>query len=351
VSLSFALILVTGLVVIAGPTSALQPEAIADTPGHLQAGTDWTVGGPCGSTIQACIDNPIVLNGDRILIPSGRYTESLTLNKAASLIGAGASTTVIHAIPGQRVITVTGSIITETTVISGLSFVGGNVTSSAHPRIGGGILVSGTAQPLIRNAMILNNRAWEGGGVFALSGSGLTFMHVTVSSNTASTGFGGGLCVWSPTPITLTDVTIVSNTSAIAGGAVYAHGDVTIADSHIEGNIAVSDGGGMVVYGTPAMTNTKLVSNTATIGGGGGVFLQSNAVIIDSLFERNVSLQNKSGGLFTFDPLTLINTDFISNSSQGSGGGGLYSHTTPPAAARALRSSSTWARHPTNSCT
>ena len=63
--------------------------------------TNYTVGGACGSTIQACIN--FAANGDTISIPAGTYSESLTLDKAISLTGALSTTTFIHAISNQRV--------------------------------------------------------------------------------------------------------------------------------------------------------------------------------------------------------------------------------------------------------
>jgi pectin methylesterase-like acyl-CoA thioesterase len=77
----------------------------------------------CSGSIQACID--AANDGDTILIAAGRYTESLTLSKPVSLTGENRDTTIIHAIAGQRVLTVTGATISTTVVISGLTFTGG----------------------------------------------------------------------------------------------------------------------------------------------------------------------------------------------------------------------------------
>ncbi len=63
-----------------------------------------TVSAGCGS-IAACIvtANP----GDTISIPAGQYTESVTLDKAVSLIGASPANRIWNAATGDRVLTVT----------------------------------------------------------------------------------------------------------------------------------------------------------------------------------------------------------------------------------------------------
>src|SRR5512135_2120125 len=73
----------------------------------------------CSGLIQDCIDS--AAGGDTIVIAAGDYTESLTLNKAVSLTGVDSATTIIHAAPGQRVLTVMGATITNSTIISGMT--------------------------------------------------------------------------------------------------------------------------------------------------------------------------------------------------------------------------------------
>jgi hypothetical protein len=160
VVMALAFVVLLGVLGALGQISDVRAE-------RFRVATDYTVGGLCGATIQACINNPIVVNGDRILIPTDTYTESLTLDKAVSLIGVDASTTVIHAVSGQRVITVTGSIITATTVISGVTITGGNVTSNySYPAgAGGGVFLDNAAQPLLQNVVISDNHAFWGGGL------------------------------------------------------------------------------------------------------------------------------------------------------------------------------------------
>jgi hypothetical protein len=85
----------------------------------------------CGATIQACID--AAQGGDTIFIPAGDYTESLTLSKAVSLTGELSSTTILHALPNTRVLTVTGAAADSSTLISGLTFAGGQALGGICP--------------------------------------------------------------------------------------------------------------------------------------------------------------------------------------------------------------------------
>src|SRR5512147_741001 len=47
--------------------------------------TTWTVGGPCGTTIQACVN--YAANGDTVLVPFGTYVEFVRMHHPVSLIG------------------------------------------------------------------------------------------------------------------------------------------------------------------------------------------------------------------------------------------------------------------------
>jgi nitrous oxidase accessory protein NosD len=86
----------------------------------------------CAGSLQACLD--AASDGDTVIIPAGTYTESLTLNKAITLTGVNSATTIIHAIEGQRVLTVTGAPISASIVISGFTLMGG------HAATGGSLL-------------------------------------------------------------------------------------------------------------------------------------------------------------------------------------------------------------------
>src|SRR6185295_1414880 len=117
-------------------------------------------------------------------------TESLTLSKAVSLTGALSSTTILHALPDTRVLTVTGAAVDSSVVISGLMFTGGYAKGGSCPTgCGGAILITGTAQPGLRSLQVVTNVAdWQGGGIYAFGN--LTLSDLQFISN--ATQFGGG---------------------------------------------------------------------------------------------------------------------------------------------------------------
>lgn len=158
----------------------------------------------CGATLQACINTADP--NDTIQIQAGTYITSVTLNKPVSLVGAGAASTIIRALPNQRVMTVTGATISNTIVISGLTLAGGNITgTTCSQSCGGAMLITGTARPLLQNLVISNS--------------------VSGAPNLAAGGLGGGLYVHDGSPLMLLNVTVISNTSKSNSGAAAVLAD------------------------------------------------------------------------------------------------------------------------------
>src|SRR5579859_258867 len=280
----------------------------------------------CGATIQACIDGASA--GDTILISADDYTESLTLSKAVSLTGALSSTTILHALPNTRVLTVTGAVVNSSVVISGLTFTGGLVTGTlACPdSCGGGILITDTAQPLLVNVRLISNTAaFDGGGLWtggSIEADGSQFINNRALGAPVSYyyvgGNGGGL---SASSANLVGSQFISN-SALYGGGVQAF-TLVMTGTQFTSNASTFGGGGAFAYSL-VTTGTQFISNTTSGSGGGASTQLVNAS--GGLFEAN-SAAGIGGGLAMAPcascgpDATLIGTQFISNTAAGDGGG------------------------------
>ena len=258
-----------------------------------------------GESIQAAINaaNP----GATIVINPGTYTESLTLNKAVSLTGVNSATVIIRAVANQRVLMVTGSVVNQSVTIANLTLTKGNVTSgkTCPAYCGGGILITGTAQPGLQYLIITDNRAGERGGGLYADG-----------------------------PLTLTHVTFISNTVQHAGGGAYIKGNAVANDDYFErneclGSTADCAGGGLMAENMLTLNNSRFMSNTVvggTFGGyGGGVYAGRAVTVTNSDFENNQCAGSfcTAGGLYAFQTLTANDTVFKDNSAIN-GVGGIY---------------------------
>src|SRR6185369_14745913 len=94
---------------------------------------------------------------------------------------------ILQALADQRVITVTGPAISNSVVISGLTFTGGQLpgATSCPQDCGGGLLLENSAQPLLVNLIITGNSAYDGGGLYADSGSPVSMTNSQVLINTS----------------------------------------------------------------------------------------------------------------------------------------------------------------------
>jgi predicted outer membrane repeat protein len=280
----------------------------------------------CSGSIQACID--AANDGDTILIAAGRYTESLTLSKPVSLTGENRDTTIIHAVAGQRVLTVTGVTISNSVVISGLTFTGG------ESDLGGGISIGNDAQPVLASIAVVGNSATYGGGIVAPililrdslvsnnSGGGVvaSLANVTGSQFTSNTLFSA----LGADTLFLTGTQFLNNTAS-EGGGIYVSQSAHIINAHFENNRCTGEycgGGGIKISpyfsGSLVLRSATFINNSAYDGG--AVSSDKSVLIEDSSFISNTA-NNYGGGLYASGIATISDTDFISNSSANDGGG------------------------------
>jgi predicted outer membrane repeat protein len=332
---------------LGGPvhTALAAPSAPATT-------RTWPGSGVCAGSLQACINGSNAL--DTIEIQPNTYITSITLSKAVSLTGVSSATVILQALTGQRVLTVTGAAISNSVVISGITFRGGKPAGGICPAgCGGAILITGTASPLLHGLLITNNVAgFEGGGIFANAGSPLRLEAVSVLSNT-SVLHGGGTFAGGPAtldgglfrnnrctlsgcgagalyatgPSSVNGTQFISNTSLGGAGAVYVPFAATFTGGLFQDNRCTEDscfGGALYANSSLAMTGTQFLSNTSRYFGG-AVYANQPAGLRGVLFRNNRCTQTgcSGGGVQAFNTLALTNTQFISNSSLAGGGAAL----------------------------
>jgi fibronectin-binding autotransporter adhesin len=264
----------------------------------------------CSGSIQACID--AANDGDTILIAAGTYTESLTLSRPISLTGVSSDTTILYAMAGQRILTATGTTISNAIVISGLTFIGGQANN-------GGAVLADAQMSIIAARFISNTALNRGGAVYANVALNLADSRF---ENNFATHEGGGLFAGSA--VTLTNVEFISNTADGGGGIYAAAGPVNDVNGHFAENISLSYGGGLLVNGRLNMSGSVVLDNQITgINAGGGAGAVANDAELTAVrFENNDSAGPNGGGLGIYGgTVYLTNTQFISNVTTGGGGG------------------------------
>ena len=269
-------------------------------------------------TLQTWINN--ASNGDTIVIPAGTYNESLTVNKTLTLTGVSSSTTIIQAVTGQRVITVTSG---NNLRLENLTVTGGQTND-----VGGGVKLLNGSLTLI-NSRIISNTAAYGGGVFQEGTNGrVNAIGSRIELNTA-TNHGGGLYVRGSAAFTNTQV--LSNTANLHGGGLHVDtGRVEVSGGVWGNNRALSGNGGAInLNGNLSLSGTLIVSNTALNGGGVQQWNTAPTVnITNTRFERNGARSIGGGaalsGTFSISSSTFATNTVDSGSASSTFGGGLY---------------------------
>jgi uncharacterized repeat protein (TIGR01451 family) len=311
-------------------------------------------------------------SGDTVFLPASpsHYTVSsgeITIAKAITIQGAGASSSVVDAGGTSRVFHVTSGVPSAATVtFQDLTITGGTTTSSPG---GGGVLADHgnlvfTGVAVSGNAANVTGTANDGGGGIYDNDQNITLTNSTVSGNTASvTGnptsanSGGGGIYQNGHDITLTNSTVSGNTasatgssvSRVGGGGIYQDGfQTTLTNSAVSHNMAsvtgssgdVAGGGGIINDGSAVLLNgTTIDHNTANVAsvasasrsGGGGVLdngagpVYVNSTISDNTTNALASPTNGGGGVAT-ENVTMwqaTNTTIAGNSASAATGGGV----------------------------
>jgi len=248
--------------------------------------TDRIVGTDECPTIQACID--LAVAGDRVVIPAGRYVEHLQLRKGVSLIGAGAAVTVVRSDSASaKTLSISAQTapITASTVISGLTFTGGNSTTA-----GGGIGLQFPMSPTIQNVIVTGNTSYTGGGVGISAGASALMVNVMITGNvsTGAMGYGGSGLFMNGNTVTLINSLVADNVDGSSRGQIEVLGGTAIIEYGTVANVTRRAGAGVVTTGGAAViTNTIITDHSTGIKSISGHVVEDYNLFFDNAIDRD----------------------------------------------------------------
>jgi hypothetical protein len=265
---------------------ALAPTALASTIWYVD-GVHGNNNHDCKSPQTACktIGHAISLasSGDSILVAAATYKEHLTIGFSLTIMGAGASTTMLDGSHRRGLILVHIPHANAQVTLSKLTIQNGG--SGGRFPDGGGIYSLGTLT--IDHSTIRGNGAGIGGGIFNDAGT-VTIDDSTISGNVgkntgAIANYGGGT-------VTINNSTISRNSGTARNGGIgnQPGGTVTINSSTITGNSRDA----VINAGTMTINNSTLSGNSAKFGVGGnliatGVTILQNTILANSPSDGN----------------------------------------------------------------
>jgi hypothetical protein len=198
------------------------------------------------------------------------------------------------------------------------------ISSSIADFSGGGVYADASSPLVMSGVRVLSNASGsDGGGVKAASGS--VTLNGDLFQNNQCTGvgcFGGGLVAAGS--LTATDTQFLSNASLGSGGGANVTGNVLLTGVLFENNqcTGLCGGGGLATFGSLTATGTQFISNNGTEGNGGGAGAGGDVVLNGDTFEDNHCTVSPcgGGGVSAFHSLTVTNSSFLSNTSTSGGG-------------------------------
>lgn len=130
---------------------------------------------------------------------------------------------------------------------------------------GGGICLSGTSNPTLKNNVISYNSGYNGGGLSMQNCSDIALINNKITNNIA-TNWGGAL-YHITTSGNLYNNLIANNTASQRGGAFYSNSSLNVMNCTISNNRAFSQGGAIyVINASPSINNSILWNNSAPLG-------------------------------------------------------------------------------------
>ncbi len=206
----------------------------------------------------------------------------------------------------------------------GLSSHGARLTLSAttflsNTALDGGGLSSFGPVTATNSTFSGNSAIQQGGGMIisgTLLGANLTFVNNTA---TPAVGFGGGLYLVAGSA-NLTGAAFISNTAGQLGGGLYTEeGALTLTNPSFISNTALQDGGGLFNRVAAVINGGTFSHNRASLDGGAiANKLAGSLAVTGAQFALNQA--DNGGAIFTNFPLSLNNSQFLTNAVGADGG-------------------------------
>jgi hypothetical protein len=264
------------------------------------------------------------LNGSTITLQSGQIPISTSMTVQG---------------PGANQLTITGNNASSIFQIYTTGFsppavtISGLTLSSGKTADRGGAIYASNVNLTLQNAVMTGNSAHDGGAVYAAGGAVTTLNNVMMQGNSAASG--GAFLFSGESSVVITNSTISGNDATICcgGGSIGQVGSVTISNVTVDSNIAHNGNGGGLAIGYVAnpiqISGSVVVGNTCTGHYGGGVWIKnSDATVSNSRIVGNSA--SFGGGIYLHDarmpaPLATINvtSSTISGNSAVFFGGGI----------------------------
>ena len=184
--------------------------------------------------------------------------------------GAGAGTTIINAsnLNGSRVIQVRGQTILT---LEKVTVTGGVITTNG----GGGIRVDDEGNLSLKNSIIRNNKAPNGGGIYCASicniNVDLSIIGDSVGGNSATAGNGGAVYIGGLGGMTISNSEISFNTATGNGGGVYADYDASITFNRNN----INNNSGAAIYFSKFFTGSNRINRNRIYGNSVAIFNDS----------------------------------------------------------------------------
>jgi large repetitive protein len=342
-------------------------DAVDATPGD-----DVCATAAATCTLRAAVQEANAHAGpDVITLPAGSYalsrtgstedggdTGDLDVHDELQVNGAGAATTIIDGLDGDRVFHVSAS----TFAIRDVAIRGGrSPEDSGDPfaSMGGGVLIDDAAGGCtVERVTFQDNSSPIGGSGLAIvsSTSPITLSGCTFDGNSSTRG--SALDVQTTGPVSMTDTTLTNNTSTnvTCGGGTIQGATVTISGGDVSDNVGVGCGGlgiqasdGVTIDGTTfrrnqgsgffaggvvaiaatggvSFTNVEASGNSGGNGGGIAITAVGDVALAKVRVIDNGTSAGLGGGLTVEagGALTLVDSTVSGNVSGGGGGGGVF---------------------------